>query len=117
LAGWSPTALARQDDDNVATFEMEDLLSRRADSGRPYLPFLDRSTLRCGVYVLPAGGEDRQQPHDSDEVYYVLSGRGSIRVDGDVRAVAAGSVIYVKAGADHRFIDIEQELQLLVFFD
>lgn len=115
--GLRPHASAQDDGDDVLSFEMEELLARRAESGRPYLPFLDRSTLRCGVYVLPAGGEDRQQPHETDEVYYVLSGSASIRVEGDVRHVSAGSVIFVKAGAEHRFIDIEQELQLLVFFD
>lgn len=99
------------------TFEMDELIAESAKSGRPYLPFLDLPTLRCGLYVLPAGGDDGQSPHETDEVYYVLSGNGKIRVEGEVQPVSAGSVIYVKAHADHRFIDIEEELRLLVFFD
>ena len=56
-------------------YEMLDLEEKREASGRPWLPFLDVSTLNAGLYVLPAGGTDSQQPHRTDEVYYVLSGR------------------------------------------
>ena len=103
--------------DALETFEIDELRARRESSGRPYLPFLDRPTLRCGLYVLPAGGEDRQSPHETDEVYYVLSGRSKIVVDGESRDVSTGSVIFVKAGAEHRFVDIEEDIELLVFFD
>lgn len=117
LAALTSPAAANQDGDDVITFEMDELVSERAASGRPYLPFLNLPTLRCGLYVLPAAGEDKQSPHETDEVYYVVSGRAKIRVEGDVRSVSPGSVIYVKAGAEHRFIDIEEEIRLLVFFD
>jgi mannose-6-phosphate isomerase-like protein (cupin superfamily) len=32
--------------------------------------------LEIGVYVLVAPEPDRQQPHEVDEVYFVLEGRG-----------------------------------------
>jgi quercetin dioxygenase-like cupin family protein len=31
-------------------------------------------------------------------------------------SVAAGSVIFVGAGVEHRFYDIEEDLEVLVFF-
>lgn len=101
----------------LETFEMADLVKERSESGRPYLSFLELPTLRCGLYVLPAQGEDKQTPHRTDEIYYTIAGRAKIRVEGEVKDVRPGSVIYVRAGAEHRFIDIEEELQLLVFFD
>jgi mannose-6-phosphate isomerase-like protein (cupin superfamily) len=97
-------------------FSYGDLVRRRADAERPYLPFLEAPTLSTGLYVLAAGGDDRQQPHTRDEVYYIVSGRATIEVDGDSRPVSAGDVIYVKAQIDHRFVDIEEELQVIVFF-
>lgn len=115
-AGASSTSSA-QDGTSLETFEMDALINERAESGRPYLPFLNRDTLRCGLYVLAAGAEDGQNPHETDEVYYVLSGKANIRVDGEVRPVTTGTVIFVKAQAEHKFIDIEEEIRLLVFFD
>ena len=38
--------------------------------------------IEIGVYVLVAPEPDRQQPHDDDEVYVVLEGRGTLEVEG-----------------------------------
>ena len=66
--------------------------------------------------MLPTGGQDRQSPHGRDEVYYVVAGRAVLEVDGDRQSVKAGSVVYVKADVDHRFVEIEEDLEVLVFF-
>ena len=97
-------------------YEMLDLEEKREASGRPWLPFLDVSTLNAGLYVLPAGGTDSQQPHQRDEVYYVLSGRGVLDVEGEEYEAQSGSVIYVKAHAAHHFHSMTEELKVLVFF-
>src|ERR1700704_2109942 len=39
--------------------------------------------LELGVYVLVAPEPDRQQPHEDDEVYVVLEGRGTLEVEGE----------------------------------
>jgi mannose-6-phosphate isomerase-like protein (cupin superfamily) len=49
-------------------------------------------------------------------VYYVLSGRGSIRVGAEDQAVGPGSIIFVAAQVEHRFHSITEDLQILVFF-
>jgi mannose-6-phosphate isomerase-like protein (cupin superfamily) len=62
------------------------------------------------------GRADPQQPHTEDEVYVVLSGRGRLHTDtGDADAVP-GAVLYVPAGERHRFIDIVQDLDVVVLF-
>ena len=38
--------------------------------------------LELGVYVLVAPEPDRQQPHEDDEIYVVLEGRGVLEVEG-----------------------------------
>jgi mannose-6-phosphate isomerase-like protein (cupin superfamily) len=48
-----------------------------------------------GLYVLPEEGVDHQEPHEQDEVYYVVSGRAKIEVEGENRDVKAGSVVYI----------------------
>lgn len=39
--------------------------------------------LEIGVYLLVAPEPDRQQPHEWDEVYVVLEGRGLLTVEGE----------------------------------
>jgi mannose-6-phosphate isomerase-like protein (cupin superfamily) len=91
-----------------------DLLDRHPDE--PYLEFLRRESLSVGLYRLPAGGVDPQEPHSEDEVYYVIDGRAAIVVDGERSPVAAGDVVFVEREVDHRFVDIEEDLVVLVFF-
>ena len=97
-------------------FELGELLTERERSGQLYLEFLKVPTLRVGIYALPAGGTDPQQPHAEDEVYYVIDGRAMIRVGDEDRPVAPGSVVFVAAGVEHRFHDIAEDLTILVFF-
>jgi mannose-6-phosphate isomerase-like protein (cupin superfamily) len=97
-------------------FELDELRTARAQAGRAYLEFWRVPALSMGLYELPAGGVDPQQPHTEDEVYYVARGAGQIRVGGEDRAVTAGSVVFVAAGVEHRFHSIIEDLAILVFF-
>jgi mannose-6-phosphate isomerase-like protein (cupin superfamily) len=100
----------------MTAFELDEIRANHAAAGQLWHEFLRVPDLSMGLYVLPAGGVDPQQPHTEDEVYYVVSGRGQIMVDGADRPVQAGSLVYVAKGLDHRFHSIEEELQILVFF-
>jgi quercetin dioxygenase-like cupin family protein len=95
---------------------LADLLARRAAGGQPYLEFLRSPDLSVGLYVLPAGGVDRQSPHTEDEVYHVLAGRATLVVGDAAWPVAAGLTLFVAAGEVHRFVEIEAELVTLVVF-
>jgi len=88
----------------------------RDAEGHGYVDFLASTELSVGLAVWPAGSIDRQQPHKEDEVYYVISGRGSIRVADEDRPVKPGSLVFVAAGVEHRFHDIEEDLRVLVFW-
>jgi mannose-6-phosphate isomerase-like protein (cupin superfamily) len=88
---------------------------RDAD-GHGYIDFLSSDKLSVGLAVWPAGVTDRQTPHTEDEVYYVIRGRGAIRVGDEDRGVRSGSLVFVSAGVEHRFHDIEEELRVLVFW-
>ncbi len=97
-------------------FEMSDVMERRRESGELYLEFLTASTMSVGVYALAAGSADPQRPHTEDEIYYVLDGRGRIRIDDDDMEVKPGSVIFVASGQLHNFHSITEDLLLLVVF-
>jgi len=99
-----------------AVFGIADLARRRAEAGNPYLEFLRVPAMSAGLYELPAGAIDRQTPHGTDEIYYVLEGAAAFSAGGETRPVRAGSVIYVRAGVEHRFERIEAALKVLVVF-
>jgi len=100
----------------VDAFELADLLAARGATGQLYHEFIRTHDLSVGLYVLPVGATDPQGPHTEDEVYHVVSGRASIRVGDEDRAVEAGSTVFVGADVPHRFHDIEEELTVLVVF-
>jgi mannose-6-phosphate isomerase-like protein (cupin superfamily) len=97
-------------------FEISQIDAERSAAGRLYQEFLRVPSLSAGLYVLEAGGEDPQSPHNEDEIYYVMAGRAQIRMDGDDRPVQPGSFVFVGRGVEHRFHTIEHRLELLVLF-
>ena len=105
-------------------FALDQLLAKRLQAGRSYLEFLRVPAMSAGVYVLPAGAPDPQQPHHQDEIYYVVRGKAKMRLgseesaeeSAEERSVAEGSVIFVEAELEHRFFDVEEELVVLVVF-
>ena len=101
---------------SMDAFKLSELIKQQQQSDRPYLEFFRGDRLSLGVYHLAAGARDPQQPHGEDEVYYVVGGRGSIKVGAEDREVDCGDVIFVGAGVEHRFHSITEDLTLLVFF-
>lgn len=97
-------------------FNVESLRASLAGTSPEYREFLRTPHLSCGVYQLPRGARDMQTPHDEDEVYYVIAGRGTLKVGDTTHEVRAGSVLYVRATEAHTFFEIEEDMTLLVFF-
>ena len=100
----------------MQAFEIAGLIAQQASGSQPYLEFLKHPSLSVGLYVLPAGGIDGQQPHTEDEVYYVVSGRGMFTHADEERPVQAGSILYVAANVEHRFHSITEDMKIIVFF-
>jgi mannose-6-phosphate isomerase-like protein (cupin superfamily) len=97
-------------------FHIDDLSRQRAEKNKLYLEFLRVPAMSAGVYVLPKGAADPQKPHREDEMYYVIRGRARMQIGSEHAEVRAGSVIFVEAELKHRFYDIQEELEVLVFF-
>jgi len=97
-------------------FELDHLIAKRSNLKQPYLEFLHVPSMSAGLYVLPAGGVDTQEPHKADELYYIVSGRASLEVGSESRTVEAGTVLYVEANVEHRFHTIEEDLTILVYY-
>src|SRR5687768_1608148 len=95
--------------------DFEQVRRRLADGEGGYEVVHSSPGLEVGVYVLVAPEPDRQQPHEDDEVYVVLEGRGTLEVEGSEVDMEEGQTMFVAAGAEHRFTGYES-LSLLVIF-
>ena len=99
-------------------------LSVMREAGEAYLEFLRTAHMSAGVYRLAMGEEDRQSPHNEEEVYFVVSGRARFEAEDNDRAVGPGDILFVPPKephhvapkAPHPFYDIEEDLELLVVF-
>ena len=91
-------------------------IDRLREEGRAFVEFLRTTNLSAGVYRIPAGGEDPQQPHREEEIYYVVRGKAGFLAGNEDRVVGAGDILHVPAGERHRFHDVEEDLELLVLF-
>lgn len=97
-------------------FSLNHLVSERERGNQCWQEFLRASSLSMGIYRLRAGQPDEQQPHTEDEVYLVLSGKASFHAGGQEQAIAPGTIIFVERAVEHRFVDITEDLTVLVFF-
>ena len=97
-------------------YDLASLLTTQSTSGKRYLEFFRIPAMSAGIYVLPAAGTDPQKPHSQDELYYVVKGKARFKAGEEDREVSAGSLIFVAVEVEHRFYDVKEDLEVLVFF-
>ena len=115
----SPVAASSsQEAMRTAFFTIDNESERRAGSQRSWQEFLDLPTMSLGIYHVAAGTTDREthDPHDRDELYVGVNGKGCLTADGEVFNVEASAIVFVKAGVDHHFHDVTDDLTVLVLF-
>lgn len=57
-----------------------------------------------------------QSPHEQDEVYVIVRGRGVLVHDGQRDQCEAGDFLFVAAGTEHRFENFSDDLVVWVVF-
>jgi mannose-6-phosphate isomerase-like protein (cupin superfamily) len=99
-------------------FEVRDRLAQLAPGEHASAEFFRSPTgsLSMTAARWRAGSVDNQQPHTEDEVYYLVAGRAVLLIDGHPHAVQPGSIAFVAAGVEHRFTEINEDLEVIVFW-
>ena len=69
----------------------------------------------CGVLVLQPGEEDTQEPHESDEVYYVISGDGFLRIKDKDYKVSKDKLFLLQKTLNIIFIEIQKNSKSCIF--
>jgi putative methionine-R-sulfoxide reductase with GAF domain/mannose-6-phosphate isomerase-like protein (cupin superfamily) len=78
------------------------------------VPIFAHGTMAVEIYT--PTGRDEQKPHDRDEVYLVVRGRG-VFVEGETRhSVETGAFLFVAAGRPHRFEEFSPDFAVWVLF-
>ena len=93
---------------------LEDMIASLGNREEFVADGFENGSLRVLLYA-PRGG-DPQQPHGQDEVYVVVRGRGILRVEDERREFAEGDVLFVAAGAEHRFEDFTDDFAAWAIF-
>lgn len=97
-------------------FTLTGIVAQQKKEGSRYHEFFRIPTLSAGLYHLLPDAADPQHPHEEDELYHVLRGHASLRVDTEDILVGPGSIVYVPARVPHHFHGITEALEVLVVF-
>lgn len=89
-------------------------VTERWPQGERFAVGLTHGSLLVELY--DPGPIDTQQPHTRDEVYIVVSGRGSFERADERVTVAPHDVLFVPAGVRHRFVHITPDFRTWVVF-
>jgi mannose-6-phosphate isomerase-like protein (cupin superfamily) len=90
------------------------LAALEAADDEHYGVLLERGSLEIGYYV--PGDADEQEPHDRDEVYVVVTGKGTFIHGDDAHDFEPGEALFVPAGVSHRFENYSDDFAAWVIF-
>lgn len=83
-------------------------------AGERFVELLRHGSMRTELYA--PRGNDPQQPHAQDELYFIQRGSGEF-VQGEARHhFAAGDAFFVPAGQHHRFENFSDDFATWVVF-
>jgi len=97
-------------------FDLANSLEKIKNSNSYFHTFINKDSLAAGVLVLQPGEEDTQEPHDSDEVYYVISGDGFLKIKDKDYKVSKDKFFFVAKDVEHYFHGNKKQLKVLYFF-
>lgn len=83
-------------------------------SGKEFVEFFKHGSLMVELYK--PDRVDKQSPHTRDEVYVITKGSGRFHVNGEYINFVAGDLLFVPAGAEHRFEDFTDDFETWVLF-
>ena len=97
-------------------FDTNEFLKKIEKSGIYFHTFINNKNLAAGILRLNPGEEDTQEPHQDDEIYYVVKGDGFLTVGKNEYPVSDGMSYYVAKKIPHHFHGNKKELVVIYFF-
>lgn len=97
-------------------YNISKYIDKVKNSNEYFNTFINTENLAAGVLVLQADEEDTQEPHDSDEVYYIIKGDGFLKIKNKDYSVEPNKMYFVEKKVEHFFHGNKKELTVLYFF-
>jgi mannose-6-phosphate isomerase-like protein (cupin superfamily) len=97
-------------------FDTNKFVKKIAKSSTYFHTFLNRENIAAGILRLDPGEKDTQDPHENDEIYYIVKGNGFLTIDNKDYPISEGMSYYVTKKIPHRFHGNTKELIVLYFF-
>ena len=97
-------------------FNLRDNLDKIKKSDSYFHTFINKDSLATGILILKPGEEDTQEPHESDEVYFIISGNGFLKIKNKDYEISKDKLFFVGKDVPHYFHSNSKELKVLYFF-
>jgi mannose-6-phosphate isomerase-like protein (cupin superfamily) len=93
---------------------LKDSLKKIQESNNEFIELFKQGSLSVEIYK--PDKIDKQTPHTRDEIYVIASGSGEFTLYGNRTTFSPGDVLFVPAGAFHRFENFSDDFVTWVFF-
>jgi len=97
-------------------YNVAEYIEKIRKSNNYFHTFINKQSLAAGVLVLNPGEEDNQEPHESDEVYFIIKGDGFLKIKNKDHSVGPNKIYFVAKNIEHFFHGNTKELVVLYFF-
>lgn len=99
-----------------SVFNVNQFVEKIKKSDNYFHTFINNENLAVGILVLQPGEKDTQEPHKSDEVYFILNGNGFLKIKDIDYQVSENNLYFVEKNIKHFFHGNSKELTALYFF-
>ena len=97
-------------------YDVSKYIEKIKNSDEYFHTFINKQSLAAGILVLQPGEEDTQEPHQSDEVYFIIKGNGFLKIKNKDYPVEQNKMYFVGKEIEHYFHGNTEELVVLYFF-
>ena len=86
----------------------------RWPQGEPFIEAMRHGSMSVELYA--PKNHDLQTPHEQDELYFIHTGRGTLRIGTERHSFEPGDCLFVAAGVDHCFESFSEDFSTWVVF-
>ena len=97
-------------------FNVDKYIEKIRNGNNYFHTLINRENLAAGELVLQPGEEDTQEPHQSDEVYFILQGDGFLKINKKDFPISKNKMYFVGKNIERYFHGDSKELVVLYFF-
>ena len=97
-------------------FDTKQYFKKLENSKSYFQTFINKESLATGVIFLKPGQNDTQDPHESDEIYYILDGNGFLQINDKSHRIKKEEIYFVAKDVPHHFYGNTKNLSILYFF-